>query len=537
MLRIVVLLTLASVIFTQYPSSVDPNSIQLQKDSCDPILKLEPEQIWKFFCQVTKTPRVSGDLNHIGELIYRNMLTFDYPALVDTIGNILVTIPPSKGRELRNTIWLQTHMDMVGEKDSGHNFNFKRDYIQLLREGDYIKANKTNLGAESGLAMALMIALVSDKSLQHGPIKLLFTRDAEIGQQGYMRKEKIQDESHHLINLNGNMDGIAIGSAGGQFTVGKWRKPMSDATMKSLNNFVIGITGLEGGHSGLDIDKKRGNAIKLLSQLLKKLYFEHNIWYDIYIINGGKSETAIPREAKAVIQLRDIKQLDLVKSIIADFKNNNVTTVNPNANVIFHRSSFDIKKVIDQDTARSIIDLLVDLPDGVISTNDDGVETSTNLASITSYDYKGDIHVTITTSQRSSNDAKRKSLGDKIISEMKDAKADETSILGEYPAWHTERNTVLLNAAKKVYKKIMKKDAKTQVLHNSIENSVSQHKFMKWTPEMISVGVKVYNGNSPNEKFHINDVMPTYRFLYALIHYLSEEDNETKRDSYLETIK
>lgn len=347
---------------------------------------LSPALLWNRFYEISQIPRASKNEEQIRSYLKSFANRLSLPFNEDETGNIVIKIPPTINFENAPTIIVQGHVDMVCEKNKDTKHDFDKDPIKLIRDGDWIKADGTTLGADNGIGVAAALALAEDKSFQHGMLELLFTVDEETGLTGANTLKKDFIKGKYLLNLDTEEDGtFYIGCAGGMDTLGVFNIEY-DNIMKNFSPFKIFISGLKGGHSGINISDGRANAIKLIGYLLNKL---SNIKFQIGSISGGSKRNAIAREAEVVIwidqgdesKIREIINAYAIetsleyKSIEEDLK---ISMDKQNPETL-------LSKVYTSDFSQKIIDVILSLPHGVISMNHDIpglVETSTNLATI-----------------------------------------------------------------------------------------------------------------------------------------------------------
>src|SRR6185369_7233942 len=274
------------------------NSDYKEPDMTNAIDGLKPELFWKYFAEIARIPRPSKHEERIARYVLDTAKELGLDATQDGCGNIVVRKPASAGRERAASICLQAHLDMVCEKNADKVHDFLKDPIELVRKGDTITANGTTLGADNGVGVATNLAIIADRSLVHGPLELLFTVDEETGLTGAKHLDPALVASRTLLNLDSEEEGVLfVGCAGGRDTLGRWQVKQESAPLNSTPCY-LSIKGIRGGHSGMDIDKGLGNAIKLLNRAVVKL---SAIGARISTIDGGKMRNAIPRECSALL--------------------------------------------------------------------------------------------------------------------------------------------------------------------------------------------------------------------------------------------
>jgi len=259
---------------------------------------LKPALVWKYFAEISLIPRPSKHEEKIAGYVLGTAKKLGLEAKQDRTGNIVVRKPASPGREKVPGIVLQGHLDMVPEKNADKQHDFLKDPIELVRKGNFMMANGTTLGADNGIAVATNLAIMEDRTLEHGPLEFLFTIDEETGLTGASNLEPGLLKYATLMNLDSEEEGaVYVGCSGGRDSIGTWKANFKAAPGKHVP-LKISVKGLKGGHSGLEIDKGRGNAIKILNRVILAL---DNAGARLSGINGGNKRNAIPREADAVV--------------------------------------------------------------------------------------------------------------------------------------------------------------------------------------------------------------------------------------------
>jgi len=478
---------------------------------------LNPAQVWIYFEEICKIPRLSKN----EEKIRRYLLSFagkhNLESREDEIGNILITRPPSEGMETRKTIVLQSHMDMVGEKNSDYPHNWNTDPIIPVIEEGWVAARGTTLGADDGIGIASQMAILTDKHLRAGKIECLFTVDEESGMTGAINLKPDFFSGRILINLDSEDEGILfIGCAGGMDTVGKIKfNPVP--VKRDLKALEISITGLHGGHSGDEIHKGYGNSIKLMNRLLQNLSGTFSI--SISRFEGGNLRNAIPREAFATIVLE--------KSVIEQVKKN-ITSFHSDISNEFGDLEKDLKisikavelpsHFIDKQIQMKLLDALRCCPHGVISWSkemDDLVETSTNLASIM---FDEDNSIKVVTTQRSSIESAKYDAAAMVASCLKLAGTEVTQSDG-YPGWKPSLKSEILKITRKSYVKLFGKEPMVRAIHAGLECGLI-YKNVK-SIDMISFGPTIRGAHTPEEKIEIKTAQMFWDLLIDVINNIT----------------
>lgn len=470
-------------------------------------LKLQPKAVFDCFAEINKIPRPSHKEQKMGAFLVDFGKKHGLETLQDSTGNVLIRKPATKGMENLKTTVLQSHMDMVCEKEAGLNFDFEKDAIQTYIDGDWLKAKGTTLGADDGIGVAMQMAILADDTIQHGPLECLFTVCEEEGLNGAMGLEAGFMKADYLINLDSEDEGlIFVSCAGGANTKATFNVDLEDAPANQFF-FKIQISGLTGGHSGDDIEKKRANANKLLARLLEA--FKK---YDIRIadIQSGGLHNAIPRDGYAVAcvptQFKENLRVDF-NVMTAEFEEEfSATELNMRFKL---ESTQPTAKVIDKTSGNNLITALVSVPNGVLAMDQnipDFVETSSNLASI----HLNKDKVNIVTSQRSNIMSARKNASAMVRGVFSLAGADAETGEG-YPGWKLDPNSPLLSITVEAYKRLFAKDPEIRAIHAGLECGLFSLKYPH--VDMVSFGPTLRGVHSPEERLLIPTVQKVWEHL------------------------
>lgn len=470
-------------------------------------LKLQPKAVFDCFAEINKIPRPSHKEQKMGAFLVDFGKKHGLETLQDSTGNVLIRKPATKGMENLKTTVLQSHMDMVCEKEAGLNFDFEKDAIQTYIDGDWLKAKGTTLGADDGIGVAMQLAILADDTIQHGPLECLFTVCEEEGLNGAMGLEAGFMKADYLINLDSEDEGlIFVSCAGGANTKATFNVDLEDTPANQFF-FKIQISGLTGGHSGDDIEKKRANANKLLARLLEA--FKK---YDIRIadIQSGGLHNAIPRDGYAVAcvptQFKENLRVDF-NVMTAEFEEEFSAT---EQNMRFKlESTQPTAKVIDKTSGNNLITALVSVPNGVLAMDQnipDFVETSSNLASI----HLNKDKVNIVTSQRSNIMSARKNASAMVRGVFSLAGADAETGDG-YPGWKLDPNSPLLCITVEAYKRLFAKDPEIRAIHAGLECGLFSLKYPH--VDMVSFGPTLRGVHSPEERLLIPTVQKVWEHL------------------------
>jgi len=463
--------------------------------------ELKPHRLWELFEEICQVPRPSKKeekiLAYLKEFAQKHRLSCKQ----DKTGNINISKPASAGYENRASIVLQSHVDMVCEKNEGVEHDFDNDPIRPRIVDGWVKAEGTTLGADNGIGVAAQLAILEASDIEHGPIECLFTVDEETGLTGAFNLEKGFLESQILLNLDSEDDGeLFIGCAGGIDTM--ITLPYEKVNVEANHlAFRIAVTGLKGGHSGDDINKGRGNAIKILNRLLWNAEKMHEL--RIAEIKGGNLHNAIAREAFATITIpqrheKDLKKLckDLAKEIQDAMKVNE-----PDLTIEIGESLMP-DTLIDYASQHKLLNALYACPHGVMAMSPDIpnlVETSTNLASVK---MSAD-EIIVVTSQRSSLDTGKHDIAAMVSAVFQLAGAKVKHGDG-YPGWEPNMDSQILAITKNAYQDLFKEEPKVLAIHAGLECGIIGEKYPGM--DMISYGPTMRGAHSPDEAMEISTV-------------------------------
>lgn len=475
---------------------------------------LQPEKIWSLFEEICAIPRPSKKEGKIIQYLLDFGKKNGLETRRDTIGNVLISKPATKGKENLSSIILQSHVDMVCEKNSDVVFDFGKDAIKPYIDGEWVKAKGTTLGADDGIGVAAQLALLVATDVAHGPLECLFTVDEETGLSGAFALGKGFFKSKILLNLDSEDEGeIFIGCAGGIDTVASFSYEKKSVPSNHIA-YKINISGLKGGHSGDDIEKRLGNSNKILNRILWTATKKYQA--KISNIDAGNLRNAIAREATAILVMPEDK------TIIESFE------------TYFNQFAIDIKFelaitepdlalklestqlpafVIDNKTQNNLVNALYACPHGVIAMSQSMpglVETSTNLASIKFENDK----IVVTTSQRSSINSSKHDIANMVESVFVLAGAKVEHSDG-YPGWTPNTNSEILKITKKSYKKLFGVEPKVRAIHAGLECGLFLEKYSDL--DMVSFGPTLRGVHSPAEKINIPSVQKFWDLLVEVL--------------------
>lgn len=481
---------------------------------------LEPYIVWDYFKEITYIPRGSSNEAAIARFIMDQAAKNNLVAVKDSIGNVIVQKPASdKKYEQAPIIVIQSHMDMVCEKNKNVVHDFLKDPIKLIKKDNYLYADGTTLGADNGIGVATSLALMASKNLVHGPLEFLFTVMEESGFDGANNITASSIKGRTLINIDTEENGILyIGCAGSCATVAT--VPVTRQALEGSTKYIaITVDGLRGGHSGVDIDKDRVSGLKLASKLLHML---HNVPYRLVSLDGGNKRNAIARDFELVIAIPENQQshfeqefLHIKESLLSQYKSIE-KQLNINKKYVESKDQpFDLK------TQENIIYLLDIVPHGVIKMSADIkelVETSTNLARISTTKDT----VVFETMQRSMVANQLKKCAFSIDQIFKSAGARVVIEEGS-PEWEPKINSPVLKTAQDVYYSLYKKPAEIKAIHAGLECGA----FVNHIPglDTVSFGPTIHDAHSPSEHIDVTTVKPFWDFLTALLGHIAQKQN------------
>jgi dipeptidase D len=474
---------------------------------------LYPQSLWKNFATLCEIPRLSGHEQKTIEHIKNFTTSLGLETIIDDVGNVIVRKPASSGMEQHKSIILQAHVDMVGEKGKDVVHDFTKDLILPYIANEVVKARGTTLGADNGIGVAAILAVLEANDIAHGPLEALFTISEEVGLKGAMALKPNLLKSDILLNLDNEVEGeLLIGSAGATRTLTTINYGR-DITPKDVIGYEIKVAGLPGGHSGTDIHLRHGNAIKILNRLLMGASKKYNI--RIAEFNGGVASNVIPSEAKAIITLAANDQ-DSFADFIAEFKTHisQITDISLNNAVTISATATETpKSVFDLAGQHLFLKSIFLCPHGVMSMNPkiaNLVESSTNLAIVKNLKNTIEIY----TMQRSTDDF--------LLDEVSLMIESAFTLIGgkvdhyiSYYGWAPNSKSPLMLLAEEIYQKKFGKALNLTVINAGIECSAFRTSYPNI--DMTSFGPTIYNAHSANEAVDIKSVGRFWDFLVELL--------------------
>ena len=472
------------------------------------IKNLEPQQIWSNFADLNTVPRASKKEEQVIQFIvdFGNRLNLE--TTVDKVGNVLIKKPATPGMENRKTIIMQSHLDMVCQKNNDTVFDFDTQGIDMSIDGDWVKANGTTLGADNGIGVATIMGILESKDIEHPAIEALFTIDEETGMTGALGLEGGLLEGRILLNLDTEDDEeIGVGCAGGiDITATKSYVPQK--VDEAVSAYRISVKGLQGGHSGMDIHKGFGNANKMMNRIL----FSLNDLISIAEIDGGGLRNAIPRESNAIIVSNDLKGLEdrfyeIVKVITDEYQS------------IENDIEIELEECLTPQTCVSkkeqdiLLKAVYSTHNGVFRMSpdiEDLVETSNNIARVLIKD--GEIKILCLT--RSSVASGKQDLVNSISAGLELAGFD-IKLSGSYPGWKPNPNSAILKVLKDVYVGLFNKEPNVMACHAGLECGILGQNYPGM--DMISFGPNIKGAHSPDERASISSSQKYWRFVKEIL--------------------
>jgi dipeptidase D len=483
----------------------------------DALKDMAPQDVFQNFYDITQVPRPSGQMEQIQSFLLNFGQDLGLETIMDEVGNIIIRKPASAGMENRVGVVLQAHMDMVPAKENDLDFDFSTDPIPAFVSGDYLLAEGTTLGADDGIGMAMIMAVMQSETLQTGPIEGLFTVNEETDMSGAFGLKEDALQGSILINLDSEWDGVfLIGAAGGGHVSVSASYPQMPAP-GDLVAYQVEVQGLKGGHSGVDIHLGRGHAIKLLVRLLKGAIEP----YELHVanLNGGNASNAIPREAAAVVLLPENREeafTEYLKTFEATAKSE-LWAVEPDLSIEL-KAVESPTLVIDNRFQSILLDAIYATPQGVMRMSDalpGLVETSNNLGVVLVQD--GQIQVDCTA--RSSVDSALEDVSQAIASVWRLA-GYEVEFANFYPGWNPNRESSILELTKATYQELNGQEPVVMAVHAGLECGMIGGKYPGM--DMISIGPTLSDVHSPSERLLIPTVGHVMDLLLAVLEKIPE---------------
>lgn len=477
------------------------------------IKNLSPQHVWGYFYDLTQIPRPTGHMEAVTRFIVAFGKGLGLETLQDEAGNILIRKSATPGMEGRKTVTMQSHLDMVPQKNSSVKHDFATDPIDAYIDGDWVTARDTTLGADNGIGAALAMAILADKSLKHGPVEALFTVDEEVGMDGAVGLKPGFIKGDILLNCDSEEEGeLFVGCAGGadlnisfQFKEDTYI-PEGDVAVK------LSLTGLKGGHSGVDIHLGRANANKLMFRFLKEAVCDYGA--RLSSIEGGSLRNAIPREAFAVVTIPG-DNVEALWELVADYQDMFRTEyAGIEREVNFVATMTDLPStLIPEEIQDDLINAIEGCQDGVASMLSDfpgTVESSSNLAIVKTSGELIEVKILV----RSSSESRKASVCSSLESVFSLAGA-KVEYGGAYNGWQPNINSPILGVMQETYTSLFGKKPAVKVMHAGLECGIIQGAYPEM--DMISIGPDLEHPHSPDERVSIPSVQRVWDFIVATL--------------------
>ncbi|WP_339341276.1 aminoacyl-histidine dipeptidase [uncultured Polaribacter sp.] len=476
------------------------------------VRNLEPKEVWNMFADLNAVPRPSKKEERVIQFMVDFGKKLNLETFVDKVGNVIITKPATKGLENRKTVVLQSHLDMVHQKNSDTIFNFEKEGIKMLIQGDWVTADGTTLGADNGLGVASIMAVLASTEIEHPNLEALFTIDEETGMTGAMGLEGGILKGEILLNLDTEEDDeIGMGCAGG-IDVTAIRTYSEELVPETATAFTISVKGLNGGHSGMDIIKGLGNANKIMNRLLFEGYTNYGL--KISEVNGGSLRNAIPRESFALVTIDTaskefflLKTSELINNIKEEF-----STIESNLIIEIQETQLP-EKVMELEIQEGFLKSTYAAFNGVYRMSPDIenlVETSNNIARVV---VKSG-HIKIGCLTRSSSETNKIDLANSLKSAY-ELSGFDVELSGEYPGWQPNINSEILDIVSNLYENLHGEKAKVEACHAGLECGILGQNYPEI--DMVSFGPTIRGAHSPDERASISSTKKFWRFLIEIL--------------------
>lgn len=477
------------------------------------LAKIDYKNIFKYFEEISAIPRGSGNMQAISDYLVSFAKEHNLRYIQDDVLNVIMFKEATSGYEDAPAVILQGHMDMVCEKESWSNHDFEKDGLELVIDGDYIRANGTTLGGDNGIAVAYALAILSDDSLKHPALEVIITTDEETGMDGVIGLDPAPFKAKYMLNLDSEDEGIILCSSAGGLS-GTVTLPLSYEEVKAGQEALeIAITGLQGGHSGAEIHKNRTNANVMMGRILMELQKE--TVFRVADIHGGNKSNAIPREAHAVITV-DASQVASAKSAIETIAKEIVSelvTSEPDAKVDVRTMQLENAQVMTKDCSDKVIFMLVTAPYGVLvmSSDIEGlVESSVNMGILRVVDGVMEFHYSV----RSSLNSYKHYISTKLELLAKSIGASYV-MDGEYPAWEYKKESKFRELLIDVFKKQYNYEPVVTAIHAGLECGLISEKIEGL--DIVSIGPNMADIHTPKERLNISSTKRLYDYVVAVL--------------------
>ena len=479
------------------------------------IQSLDPIELWGNFYQLTQVPRPSHHEERVQKFVFDFGKKLGLETIKDEVGNIIIRKPASAGWENRKGVILQSHLDMVPQKNNDKVHDFLNDPIEAYIDGEWVTANGTTLGADNGIGAAAAMAILASDSIKHGPIEALFTATEETGLTGAHGLQPGMLKGDFLLNLDSEDDGeLCVGCAGGLDVSAVFKyspEPVPDSSVA----FSLGVLGLRGGHSGVDIFLQCGNSNKLFFRLLQKV--SKSMELRLSSVEGGNMRNAIPRETFGVITIKKefVDKLNVIIANEIELIKKELGTIDPDIRVSITQTEMPAF-VMDLKTQEKLIDSIIACPNGVVRMSDEVpglVETSSNMAVVRSD--PGNKTVSVLFLMRSSVDSAKEDLFNRINGLFAGLAGASVLGSGSYSGWKPNPKSEILSLMSRVHKEMFEEDPEVRAIHAGLECGIIGGTYPNL--DMISFGPTIRFPHSPDEKVNIATVKKFWEFLTVVL--------------------
>jgi dipeptidase D len=475
---------------------------------------VEPREVWEHFEALAAIPRPSTKEAAARDHVLKLATSLGLESIVDEAGNLVVRKPAHPGREGAPVTALQGHLDMVCEKNEGTQFNFDTDGIRLVRKEDWLYADGTTLGSDNGIGVAAALAVMESKTIQHGPMEFVFTIEEETTLGGASAFKAGVLKARYLLNLDNEEKGtLCIGCAGGLNT--RARRKVAFQVGDAGSGYRVKVSGLRGGHSGVDIHLGRGNAVRILGGTLQLLM--EKIPVGLADLKGGSAHNAIPREASALLMVDATNEAQL-KSIVAQYAEDVRTDLgafDPDLEITVEKAERP-RQVIAPADAKKTVDLIASLHHGVLAMSPDVpglVQDSTNVSTVGLKDGV----VEIVTSQRSAIEGS-KNIAKRLVATSCALAGFSVEHSSDYPGWKPVPNSDIVRKSKAVFEEMYGSTPNLIAMHAGLETGVLGVNYPEM--QMISFGPQIEHPHSPAERVQISSVAEFWKYLVAVLEKL-----------------
>lgn len=474
-------------------------------------------KVFEFFKELNQIPRGSGNEKQASDWLVKFAKDRNLEVKQDEHLNVIIRKPATAGYENAEPVILQGHMDMVPEKATDSDHDFTKDPIAFIVDGEFLRADKTTLGADNGIAVAMGLTVLDADDLPHPAIELLVTTAEETGMFGAAGLNPEDLKARQLINIDSEEEGILLTSCAGGKTVTLSLPIEKEAMPEDGKAYRLFISGLKGGHSGMEIDQQRGSANKLMGRLLRNL--DREIDLRLVKLSGGSKHNAIPREAEAIIALVG-NEADKAKEIVANLKEAflvELQGVDEELEITLEEAQDEVKEVLTEEVTKKAYQILNFIPAGVLkmSKQIEGlVQTSNNLGVVETKDNA----ITFLSAIRSSLRSEKVEVGE-TISELAEIMGADTEVSAEYPEWAFNPNSKLREVFVASYKELYGKEPEVSAIHAGLECGLLSEKF-DGKIDQISFGPNMYDVHTPKEHLDIKSTERTYEYLLKVLENL-----------------